>query len=61
MNPLPEVGDEVEYEGRRAIVTDICQGIYLLRHGPRVWPASEATGLRVIRTRAQRNTDGDSR
>jgi hypothetical protein len=59
MNDLPEVGDEVEDNGHRTIVTDIHQGIYLLRRGARVWPASNPAGLRIIRTRAQRIADGD--
>ncbi|MFI2257468.1 hypothetical protein OHU45_15250 [Streptomyces tubercidicus] len=59
MKELPEVGDEVEDDGRRAIVTDIRQGVHLLRRGSRVWPASDPVGLRVIRTRAQRIADGD--
>jgi len=61
MNDLPEVGDEVEDNGRRTIVTDIHQGVYLLRCGSRVWPAVDPVGLRIIRTRAQRIADGDFR
>ncbi|WP_432146726.1 hypothetical protein [Streptomyces sp. bgisy084] len=59
MNGRPEVGDEVEDGGRRTIVTDIHQGVYLLRRGARVWPAADPAGLRIIRTRAQRLADGD--
>ncbi|MGW1791823.1 hypothetical protein ACWCO0_28735 [Streptomyces tubercidicus] len=59
MKELPEVGDEVEGDGRRAIVTDIHQGVYLLRRGSRVWPAPDPAGLRVVRTRAQRIEAGD--
>ncbi|MFF9785583.1 MULTISPECIES: hypothetical protein [Streptomyces] len=44
MNDVPEVGDEVEDNGRRTIVTDIHQGVYLLRCGARVWPASDPGG-----------------
>lgn len=58
---LPEVGDEVEENGRRAIVTDIHQGVYLLRCGARVWAAPDPAGLRIIRRRAQRIADGDFR
>ncbi|MFJ3949986.1 hypothetical protein ACIPXV_07925 [Streptomyces libani] len=61
MNDLPEVGDEVEGNGRRTIVTDIHQGVYLLRCGARVWPASGPAGLRIIRRLAQRIADGDFR
>ncbi|MGY5129724.1 hypothetical protein [Streptomyces nigrescens] len=61
MNDLPEVGDEVEANGRRTIVTDIHQGVYLLRCGASVWPAPDPTGLRIIRRRAQRIADGDFR
>lgn len=59
MTGLPEVGDEVEDNGRRGIVTDIHQGVHLLRRGARVWPASDPAGLRVVQTRAQRLADGD--
>ncbi|AZS73510.1 hypothetical protein DDE74_23450 [Streptomyces lydicus] len=61
VNDLPEVGDEVDDNGCRTIVTDICQGIYLLRCGASVWPASDPAGLRIIRRRAQRIADGDFR
>ncbi|MEU8684368.1 hypothetical protein [Streptomyces sp. NPDC048611] len=61
MNDLPEVGDEVEDGGRRTIVTDIHQGVYLLRCGARVWPAPDPAGLRIVRRRAQRIADSDAR
>ncbi|QIY53172.1 hypothetical protein HEP86_23915 [Streptomyces sp. RPA4-5] len=51
----------MEDNGRRTIVTDIHQGVYLLRCGSRVWPAVDPVGLRIIRTRAQRIADGDFR
>ncbi|MGP8299871.1 hypothetical protein ACTPOK_18470 [Streptomyces inhibens] len=59
MNALPEVGDEVEDAGRRAILTDIRKGVYLLRSGPSEWPAPDPEELRVTRTRAQRIADGE--
>ncbi len=57
----PQVGDEVEYAaGRRAIVTDIRNGIpYLRAVGRREWPAEEPNSLSVTRTRVQRIADGD--
>lgn len=57
----PQVGDEVEYAlGRRAIVTDIRNGVpYLRVAGRREWPAEDPDSLRVTRTRSQRITEGD--
>lgn len=57
----PQVGDEVEYAtGRRAIVTDIRNGIpYLRVLGRRTWPAQDPDSLKVMRTRTQRIADGD--
>lgn len=45
----PEVGDEVEYTpGCRAIVTDISQGLLILRGpGGLEWPAADPEGLRI--------------
>nr|WP_240167514.1 hypothetical protein [Streptomyces noursei] len=57
----PRVGDEVEYAtGRRAIVTDIRDGIpYLRAAGGRLWPTDAPATLKVMRTREQRLADGD--
>ncbi|AZS74852.1 hypothetical protein DDE74_31460 [Streptomyces lydicus] len=57
----PQVGDEVEYAlGRRAIVTDIRNGVLYLRvAGRREWPAENSDSLSVIRTRSQRIADDD--
>ncbi|MDC7337500.1 hypothetical protein [Streptomyces lydicus] len=59
----PQVGDEVEYgRGRRAIVTDIRNGIpYLRAAGLKEWPAPDPGALRVSRSRAERIADGDPR
>lgn len=54
MTRRPSVGDEVEYEpGRRAILTDIRSGVYVLRRGPAEWPAPDPDALTVTRTRAE--------
>ncbi|MCZ0976051.1 hypothetical protein O1L55_41825 [Streptomyces albulus] len=57
----PQVGDEVAYApDRRAIVTDIRNGIpYLRAVGHGVWPAEDPDSLSVTRTRTQRIADAD--
>jgi hypothetical protein len=53
---LPGVDDEVEYQpGCRAIVTDISQGVPILRAAARSeWPADNPDQLVVTRTRQER-------
>lgn len=56
------VGDEVEYAPRcRAVLADIHEGVPILRGpGGLEWAAADPDGLRVTRTRAERNPGGGS-
>ncbi|MGW7072149.1 ATP-binding protein [Streptomyces sp. NPDC054855] len=58
----PRVGDEVEYAPHcRAVLADIHKGWPILRGpGGVEWAAADPEGLRVTRTRAERNTDAES-
>ncbi|MGV9878432.1 hypothetical protein [Streptomyces sp. NPDC003006] len=55
------MGDEVEYaRGCRAVVTDVRQGVLILRGpGGLEWPAADPDGLRITKPREERRTVGD--